>query len=99
MPETTASGGVFTRWARAMLTQSDGVPSTIHVGQPNPRSALAERTGRERDLAALIQLCSVFGATTDSSWPAARRPEINSCRKTQSMPSSLVTRRRMAGPS
>ena len=67
MPLTTASGRVFTRWASAMLTQSDGVPSTIHVGQPRPRSTLVERTGRVRDLAALIQLCSVLGAATASS--------------------------------
>ena len=46
-----------------MLTQSLGVPSTIQVGQPKPLSARSERTGRVRDLAAPIQLCSCRGAT------------------------------------
>ena len=45
-----------------MLTQSLGVPSTTHVGQPRPASAAAECTGRWRDLDALVQLCSTFGA-------------------------------------
>src|SRR5664280_2790886 len=92
IPLTTASGCALTRWASAMLTQSAGVPSTVHVGQPNPQSILVERTGRVRDLAALIQLCSVFGATTASSYPASRRPKTSSWRKRQSMPSSFVTR-------
>ncbi len=68
MPERTASmwvpGG--RRWETAMLTASLGVPSTTQVGQPKPRSHLAACTGRPRDLAAPIQLCSVLGATTES---------------------------------
>ncbi len=38
MPLTTPSGfsSGGSRWSRAMLTQSLGVPSTTHVAQPRP---------------------------------------------------------------
>jgi hypothetical protein len=64
MPLTTASTLVGSRWAMAMLTQSEGVPSTVQVGQPKPWSAAADCTARWRVLEAPVQLCSVRGATT-----------------------------------
>ena len=98
MPLTTPSTGVpGMRWAMAMLTQSLGVPSTIHVGQPKPRLTAAERTGLARVLEAPVQLCSVTGATTFTSWPVFTRAATSSWRKTLSMPSSLVTRSFMEG--
>ena len=56
---------------KAMLIQSLGVPSTIQVGKPKPESAAVACTGRLRDFAAPIQLCSCFGATTASRCPAS----------------------------
>src|SRR6478609_8040667 len=97
MPETTPSTLVGRRWAMAMLTQSDGVPSTIQVGQPKPRSTAADLTRRLRVLEAPVQLCSLAGATMYSSWPAALRAKISSCRKTELIPSSFVTRSFMGG--
>ena len=92
IPLRTASGRAGRRWSMAMLTLSLGVPSTIHVGHPRPRSTRVECTGLWRDLAAPIQLCSAFGAATQTSWPAARSARTSSWRKTDSMPSSFVTR-------
>src|ERR1700710_979818 len=67
IPLTTPSTFSGSRWAIAILTQSDGVPSTIQVGQPNPRSTAADFTGRPRVFDAPVQLCSLVGATTYSS--------------------------------
>ena len=82
------------RCPSAMLTQSLGVPSTTHVRQPNPWSAVDACTGRLRDLAAPIQLCSCFGATTSRRCPALKRAWMSSRRKTLFIPSSFVTRKR-----
>ena len=74
-----------------MLTLSLGVPSTTQVGQPRPQSAAVECTGRWRDFEAPVQLCSTFGAATQTWWPAAISSRTSSWRKTDSIPSSLVT--------
>ena len=89
------TSGSTKRCPSAILMQSLGVPSTIQVRQPNPRSAVEACTGRLRDFAAPIQLCSCFGATTASLCPAARKAWMSSRRKTLLIPSSLVTRMRI----
>jgi hypothetical protein len=88
----TASGGRAAGGRCAMLTQSLGVPSTDQVGQPSSCRPSTERTARCRDLDAPVQLCSTLGATTKTSWSAAMSARTSSCRKTQPMPSSFVTR-------
>ena len=71
-------------------------PEILRAEQEEARAYLAKVRERHTfDFAAPIQLCSRFGATTYSSWPWSRSAKTSSCRNTLSMPSSLVSRKRM----
>ena len=72
MPETTTSGRSVTRVDRASLTQSAGVPVTPRPKKPWSRNSFTRR-GAESVMAWPTADCSVTGATTATSCPAAHR--------------------------
>src|SRR5262245_62064596 len=90
-PDSTRSGRRFgIRWLTASSTQSVGVPSTAKRRVEMRRTC----SGRRRVSEWPAPLCSISGATTQTSRESARATFSNTLRPGALMPSSLVTRMR-----